>query len=37
MSGGPFDDLPVIGALSRADAEVKLREVAEDAAAPPGR
>ena len=33
MSGGPFDDLPVIGALARADAAVKLREVAEEAAA----
>ena len=33
MSGGPFDDLPVIGALSRTDAAAKLREVEEDAAA----
>ena len=33
MNGGPFSDLPVIGALARADAAVKLREVAEEAAA----
>ncbi len=33
MSGAPFDDLPVIGALSRSDAAAKLREVEEDAAA----
>ncbi len=30
MSGAPFDDLPVIGALSRTDAAAKLREVGED-------
>ena len=33
MSGGPFDDLPVVGVLSRNDAAVKLREVEEDTAA----
>ena len=33
MNGGPFGDLPVIGALARADAAVELRKVAEDEAA----
>jgi hypothetical protein len=27
MSTGPFADVPVIGALSRADAAAKLREI----------
>jgi hypothetical protein len=33
MTGGPFDDLPVIGTLAPAEAAAKLREVGEDAAA----
>ena len=27
MNAGPFEDLPVIGALSRVDAAAKLREL----------
>jgi hypothetical protein len=33
MSAGPFEDLPVIGVLSRDDAAAKLRELGEVAAA----
>jgi hypothetical protein len=32
MNAGPFEDLPIIGALSRVDAAAKLRELGEDAA-----
>jgi hypothetical protein len=33
VTTGPFEDLPVIGTLSRADAAIKLREIGEDKAA----
>ena len=33
MSGRPFDDLPVLGSLPRADAVAKLHELGEHAAA----
>jgi hypothetical protein len=33
MTAGPFQDLSVIGALSRTNAAIKLREMGEDKAA----
>jgi hypothetical protein len=37
VSAGPFDDLPVIGALPRAEAAARLRELGEDASAEAAR
>jgi hypothetical protein len=33
VTTGPFEDMPVIGTLSRTDAAIKLREIGEDKAA----
>ncbi len=33
MTARPFEDLPVIGALSRVDVAIKLREIGDDKAA----